>query len=159
MKPTMLFAIILITVIILASAFDLTLSTVTPVAVPDNLIGAVLYVCPIDNTGVWHTISAGLRPFSRYITIAFFFALIMLFFLWGWGIYQNLLKDKFNKDQFVKPWEWTKMLFWAGVIVLLLINTPNHYKTVHITGVDGSWILCENTTPGARPVRSNAVKF
>ena len=40
-----------------------------------------------------------------------------------------------------------KLLFWAVVILLLATNTPNHYRTVHIRGVAGNFVLCENNTP------------
>jgi hypothetical protein len=72
-------------------------------------------------------------------------------------MYQNLLKDKFVRDAFKKPWAATKMLFWALVVVLLLVKTPNYFRTVHVDGTNTNWVLCESNTPGARAVRADAV--
>jgi hypothetical protein len=49
------------------------------------------------------------------------------------------------------------MLFWALVVVLLLVKTPNYFRTVHVDGTNTNWVMCESNTPGARAVRADAV--
>lgn len=156
MKQGMIFAIIMLTAIVVAASFGVQLMPVVPVQVPPAAAGAALYVCPVTST-TWDAISVGLRPFSRYITIGIFFAFMVLLFNWGWAMYQNLLADKFQRKAFSTPWKFTKALFWAVVIFTILAATPNHFKTVQIRGVAGDWVLCENNTPGARAVRADAV--
>lgn len=156
MKPTMLFAIVMLTAIVLITSFGLHMSATTPVAVPAGLQWAVLYVCPAASS-TWDAVAHSIAPFGRSIIMAFFFAAMILMFSWGWALYQNLLKDSFKRESFKNPWAFTKMLFWAGVIVLMASMTPNHFRRVHITGANGEWVLCENNTPGARAVRASAV--
>lgn len=156
MKPTMLFAIIMLTVIVLITSFDLQIASVAPIDIPPEMSGNVLYVCPVDSPS-WDAFANAVRPFTKYITIMFFFAMMVLLFHWGWALYQNLLKDKLDEKSFKNAWTFTKFLFWAGVIVSIAIATPNHFRRVHLTGANGEYILCEANTPGARAVRSDAV--
>ena len=156
MKKSMLSAIILLTIIVLMASFDLSLDGSAPVQLADNIKGNALFVCPATNS-FWDQISAEFSFFRNYILMGFFFATIILAFMWGWGLYQNLLKDSFNKDAFSKPWGFTKLLFWAAVIMVLILNTPNRYRTVEVTGKTGDYVLCENTSPGAVIVRSDLV--
>lgn len=157
MKPTMLFAIVVLTAIVLITSFGLQLAPSEVVQVPAAAVENALYVCPVESA-TWDAVALALRPFTRYIIIGFFFAAMLLMFSWGWALYQNLLKDSFKRESFKNPWAFTKMWFWCGVIVLLAAMTPNHFRTVHITGAAGEWVLCENNTPGARAVRADAVK-
>ena len=151
MKPTMIFALVMLTLVILMASFDVHLGNIEPtVIVPDNMLGNVLYICPAQSDA-WDSASEILKTIRTPILIGVFFALIMLMFTWGWALYQNLLKDKFNKNMFLKPWGFTKLLFWAVVILLIATNTPNHYRTVHIRGVSGNYVLCEKNTPNSWP--------
>ena len=154
----MLFPIVMITAIILAASFGLHIMPIEPIhnLTPDQAVNA-LYICPSTNT-VFDTISIALRPFMRYINMMFFFALMLLFFSWGWGLYQNLLKDKFDASVFKNPWYFTKVLFWIAVVVILFIWTPNKYRTVTLSGAEAGWVLCEENTPGAVPVKATSVK-
>lgn len=156
MKPTMLFAIVMLTAIVLITSFDLQFGASTPVAVPESMAANVLYVCPVAS-GTWDAVARALMPFTRSITIGFLFAAMILMFSWGWALYQNLLKDSFKRESFKNPWAFTKMWFWAGVIILMMALTPNHFREVHLTGSTSSYILCDNNTPGARAVRASAV--
>ncbi len=156
MKPTMLFAITMLTAIVLMTMFNLTLSPTTPIVLSATESANALYVCPAAST-TWDSIATSLHPLVKWIVVGFFFAVIMLLFSWGWAMYQNLLKDKFNRDSFKKPWGLTKFTFWTGIILTLLIVTPNHFRTVHLTGDNRAWVLCDSNTPGARPVHANAV--
>lgn len=157
MKPLMLFSIVLLTAIVLASSFGLQIMPMDPVALPAGADGMALFVCPADGT-TWNMAATAMRPMVRIISMAFFFGVMMLLFSWGWALYQNLLKDSFKDDAFKKPWALTKFIFWAGMIVMLLVATPNHYRLVDIAGADGQWVLCDETTPGAIPVWANNVK-
>lgn len=156
MKPTMLFAIVMLTAIVLITSFGLQLSSTTPLVVPENMAGSVLYVCPMASP-TWDSVATSIGPFIRPITVGFFFAAMLLMFSWGWALYQNLLKDKFERKSFTNPWAFTKIWFWAGVIFLLAVATPNHFRSVHITGAPDQYVLCDNDTPGARAVRASAV--
>ena len=147
MKPMMIFSLALLTFVALMTALDIHLGgVITTVHVPENMLGDVLYVCPAASSG-WNSIAEMMRMLQTPITVLLFFALAMLLFAWGWGLYQNLLKDKFNKDNFLKPWGFTKILFWATVIVVILSNTPNHYRIVHVRGRPENFVLCESNTP------------
>lgn len=156
MKKSMISAIIVLTIIILMATFDLSLDGRTPTPIPESVIDTSLFICPAVS-GFWETMSAGFGAFSRYILIGFFFGAIILTFMWGWALYQNLLKDEFKKDMFSKPWGFTKLLFWAGIIILLVINTPNHYRKVQVSGRTGVWVLCESTSTGAITVPADSV--
>ena len=147
MKPTMIFALAMLTLIVLMAAFDVHLGNIAPtVHIKPEFSSVALYICPAESSG-WDSAADVLRTMRRPLFIGLFFALTMLIFTWGWALYQNLLKDKFNRNSFLKPWGFTKLLFWAWVIVLLAINTPNHYRTVHVRNFPGNYVLCENNTP------------
>lgn len=156
MKPTMMFAVMMIAVIILMASFDLSFAPNVPLKLSESVSPNALFVCPATDS-FWTQLSDGFQILKKPALITFLFSIMLLIVVWSWALYQNLLKDKFNRDAFKKPWEYTKLCFWAGMIVLLLLYTPNHFRTVHITGVQGNWVLCENNTPGARPVRASAV--
>ena len=156
MKKSMLSAIILLTIIVLMASFDFSLDGSPPIQLSPNIRGSALFVCPATSS-FWNSIAAGFSFFTRYVLIGFFFAAIILAFMWGWALYQNLLKDSFNKDAFSKPWGFTKLLFWAGIILVIIFNTPNRYRSVEVTGKTGDYVLCENTSPGAVVVRSDLV--
>ena len=156
MKPTMMFAIILMTSIILMTVFNITLSPTEPLAVSATVAPNALYVCPAASN-TWDLLAQGFALFTKPLVIGFFFAVIILVFMWSWALYQNLLKDKFGRDAYKNPWAFTKLLFWAVVIITMLTMTPNYFRTVHLTGASGNWVLCENNTPGARAVRADSV--
>lgn len=156
MKPSMLFAIVALTAIVMVSSFGLQLSSTTPITVPAGTEGIALYVCPVASPS-WDAIATAMRPFHRFISIIIFSAAMILMFVWGWTLYQNLLKDKLETSSFSKPWQLTKVLFWFCILVLMAWVTPNHFRKVRIDGANGDWVLCENTTPGARAVRASNV--
>lgn len=154
----MMWAILALTAIVMMAEFDLHLFPATKtVTVPDAFVGTELYICPAASS-TWDNVAEMMNMFSDYILVAFFFALMVLLFVWGWAMYQNLLNDKFDRKSFSNPWKYTKLAFWAGVIVLLLIATPNYFRRVNVTGAAGEWVLCENNSPDARAVRATAVQ-
>lgn len=154
----MLFSIILLTAIMLAASFGLHIMPLDPIYnLSDDLAVKALYVCPAASN-IFDSISTAIRPMVRYMNMAFFFSVILLLFFWGWGLYQNLLKDAFNQELFKKPWAFTKVIFWIAMILMLFVWTPNHYRMVHIKGATGNWVFCEENTPGAKAVLASAVK-
>ena len=158
-KPGLLFAVVVFAIIILAASFNMNLGGNAPVHLkagvnPDT----ILYVCPIGESN-WDTFATAFSMWRQQIYMFFVFAMIVLLFSWGWALYQNLLKDKFSDDVYKNPWGLTKMFFWAGVVCTVLAMTPNYYRRVHVNGNNQQWVLCENTSEGARPVRASAVSL
>ncbi len=156
MKPTMLFAIVLLTAIVLMTSFGIHLSPATPVAVSASAAPTTLYVCPAASN-TWDMLAQALGQFTRPLIIGFFFAVILLCFSWSWAMYQNLLKDKFVRDAFKTPWAATKLLFWAVVIISMLVMTPNYFRRVQVVGTNTNWVLCESDSPGASAKPYNSV--
>ncbi len=156
MKKSMISVIIFLTAIVLMSAFDFSLGPDTVVNIPEKARGYALFICPAESE-LWTEMAAGFGQFYKYITIGFFFAAIILAFIWGWALYQNLLKDSFKREDFSTPWAFTKLLFWAGVIMILVLNTPNRYREVSVANRPGNWVLCENTSTNAIAVSTNSV--
>lgn len=158
-KPGLLFVVVVFAMIVLAASFNMNLGGNAPVHLragvnPDT----ILYVCPIAESG-WDTFASMFSLWNRYVYMFFIFAAIVLMFSWSWALYQNLLKDKFSADAYKNPWGLTKIFFWAGVICTVLAMTPNYFRTVHIRGNNQNWVLCENTSTGARAVSAKAVEL
>lgn len=156
MSKTLVLVISAITLIVMAALFGIHFGPDTVVSVPASAAGNALYVCPADS-GSWATAARALVPFRRYIILGFFCCAMLLAFSWVWALYQNLLKDKFERNAYSNAWKGTKLLFWAVVIFVILSATPNHFRSVSVRGHGSNWVLCENNTPGARPVYANAV--
>lgn len=159
-KPGLLFAVSLLAIIILAVSFNMNLGGNAPVSLhagvnPDK----VLYVCKITGDSAWNQFSTSLHFLGRYAILFFCFVGIVLFFSWGWALYQNLLKDKFSADAYKNPWGLTKAVFWIIVVFTVLYATPNHFRQVSIRGHGDDWVLCENTSENARVVNFRAVEL
>ena len=158
-KPGLLFAVCLLAIIVLSVSFNMNLGDGTAVKLASGVNpDKVLYVCPIANS-IWVSISQSLHLIGKYAIVFFCFAGIVLCFSWGWALYQNLLKDKFSEDVYKNPWGLTKVVFWIIVIFTILIVTPNHFRRVELHGHGDNWVLCDNTSEGARPVNYRAVKL
>ena len=156
MKKTMLFTIVALIAILMMVGFDISFAPNDPIKISEAAAANALYVCPA-NDSTWTQISKALLQLKKPIIIGFFSVAILMIFIWAWALYQNLLKDKFNRDSFKTPWGATKVYFWALVVVTILMATPNHYRTVHLKNNNQNWVLCENNTPGAKPVHANMV--
>jgi len=156
MKKGLLFSIVALAAIAIVAGFGFQLESTDMPAMSAETAGNVLFVCPASSS-TWNSISSALHIFIRYIIGGFFFAAVLLLFGWGWQLYQNLLSDKFKRDSFKNIWGLTKIWFWALVIVMLALYTPNYFRGVKITGATGDWVLCDGNTPGARAVHANAV--
>lgn len=154
MKKTMIFTIIALIVIILMTAFGISLLSVSPIKVPADLAPNVLYVCPVNDDSAWQQLATNLTHARKPITVGIFFAAMILMAVWMWTVYQNLLKDKFNRDSFKKPWAFTKLLFWCIIILTVLMKSPNYFREVQIDGARGRYVLCENTSQGAKVVKN-----
>ena len=158
-KPGLLFAVSALSLIILAVVFDLKMGGNTTVHLREGINpDGVLYVCPVTDS-TWVSFANAMSVGRKYIYMGFWFVGIVLLFSWGWALYQNLVKDKFSADAYKNPWDLTKLFFWAGVICTILAMTPNYFRTVHIrtNGHNSTWVLCENTSTGARAVNAQAV--
>lgn len=156
-KPGLLFAVCLLAMIILGASFDMNFGGNPPIHLPNGVNpDTVLYVCPASDS-VWTQVAQSLHVINKYAYLLFFFAIFVLMFSWGWALYQNLLKDKFNEDAYKNSWDLTKVVFWVAVVYAVLVWTPNHFRRVEIRGNNSQWVLCENTSSGAKAVKSGAV--
>ena len=144
MKKGLLYAIIAVAAIVIVASFNMQLITPTRPDIPESMLGNVLYVCPAADS-MWDSIARAFHPFSRYIIGGFFFLALLLLFGWGWQLYQNLLSDKFKRESFKKIWGFTKIWFWALVIVMLLFYTPNGFRRVSVNGLGDNWVMCEES--------------
>ena len=158
-KPGLLFAISVFTIIIVAVSFNFNLGANAPVKLrnginPDN----VLYVCNAASD-MWDRVSQGLHFLAGFAPLFFSFVGIVLLFSWGWALYQNLLKDKFIDEAYKNPWDLTKIFFWMVVVFTVFYMTPNHFRQVEVRGSEEQWVLCDNTSEGARPVNYRAVRL
>lgn len=119
-----------------------------------------LFVCPVSNH-TWDAVAKSLSRLQQYISMFVVFVIIVLLFSWGWALYQNLLKDKFVADAYKRPWEITKMLFWATIVLVMAVMTPNHFRpkiTGRSNGHETKWVLCEQTSAHARAIPLNKIK-
>ncbi len=157
MKTPMVSAIVFFTIVLLMASFGFSLDSPTPMVLPESMRGEAIFVCPAASS-FWDALAHGFGRFSHFLLIFFFFGMIVLAFFWGWALYQNLLQDKFKREDFAKVWGFTKILFWAGVILVIVLHTPNHYKRVEIRGATGEYVMCENTSDGVRAVPINLVE-
>ncbi|MBP5707589.1 MAG: hypothetical protein J6W79_01175, partial [Alphaproteobacteria bacterium] len=123
MKKGLLYSIVALAAIIIVASFNMQIGNMTPQDSTVN-IAQELYVCPVANPA-WDSVSQSLHPFIKWIMAGFFFGPVLLIFGWGWQLYQNLLSDKFKRESFKNIWAFTKFGFWALVIVMLLLVTPN----------------------------------
>ena len=156
MKKGLLYSIIVLAAIIIVASFNMQLGNAPVHNIPESVLGKILYVCPA-NDSAWDSVAFALRPFTNYIIAGFFFGLVLLAFGWGWQLYQNLISDKFKRDSFKNIWAFTKWFFWALVVVMLILVTPNGFRRVDITGADGEWVMCDASDPAARAVRADAI--
>lgn len=139
------------------ASFGLSLDHTQAIHLPKGVNGRALFVCPAEHS-FWDSMSHGLAPYFKYISILFFFAGIILLFFWGWAMYQNLLKDEFKKEAFSNPWAFTKILFWGFIIVLMLVHGPNHYREVKLENSTKNWVICEANSTGAQPAWAKDIK-
>ena len=152
-KPGLLFVVCLFAIIILSVAFNMDFGGHPPVKLlagvnPDN----VLYVCPANDDGALAQFSSALHVIGKYAYLMFAFMVLVLVFSWGWALYQNLLKDKFVDEAYKNPWDLTKVVFWMAVIFYVLFMTPNYFRRVEVRGHGTDWVLCENTSEGAKAI-------
>ena len=158
-KPGLLFSVCLLAIIILATSFNMNFGGNPPVHLPNGVNpDNVLYVCPVADS-VWDNIAHSLVLFKKYAYLLLFFAFIVLLFSWGWALYQNLLKDKFNDDAYKNSWNLTKAVFWTAIICSIFFMTPNHFRRVNVRGTNQQYVLCENTSTGAKATFSKNVTF
>ena len=150
-KPGLLFVVSILAIVVLAASFKMGFGGNEPIHLPDGIDpDSVLYVCPAGVKSAWTQISTVLHSVGKNVYLFFAFMVLVLCFTWGWALYQNLLKDKFNPDAYKNSWDFTKIVFWMAVVFFILFMTPNHFRTVKVQGSSADWVLCENTSDGAR---------
>lgn len=152
----MLFAIVVLVAIVIVVSFGLQLEPSAPIEFASDAAANVLYVCP-GTSAFFDNFANNLQPVHHILIIVLFAVIMLLAFSWGWALYQNLLTDSFKRETFKKPWQLTKITFWAAIIVTIFVMTPNYFRTVHVDGTVTEWVLCDADTPGARAVRADAV--
>jgi len=152
-KPGLVLVVSLTAIILLAATFHMGLGGNPPVHLPAKINpDDVLYVCPSALSNTWVQLSIVLQRIGNYLYLGLAFLILVLMFSWGWALYQNLLKDKFNADVYKNAWDLTKVVFWMAVIVFILFMTPNYFRSVDVRGRGSDWVLCENTSDGAKAV-------
>jgi len=165
MKPGLLFSVVAIITIIILSSFSTGPGEWMGIPPADHSAlferhnidpGAVLYVCPAEST-LWDDLSNAFLEFRTQILMIWAGLLLFLVTAFGWAFYQNLIKNKFEEGTYVFAITFARGLFWITVIMVLLIFTPNHFKSVGVVGSDTRFVLCQSTTPDSRPVRADAV--
>jgi len=158
-NPGLLLAVCVLAVIVLANVFKLNLPSGNESAEVKN-VADYLFVCPLADS-TWDQLAKSFAMGKRFISMFVVFMGIILFFSWGWGLYQNLLKDKFSADAYKFSWEITKAIFWVIIVSVVLIRTPNYFRAkipVRSGDTRTEWVLCEPTSPGARAIRVNKIK-
>ncbi len=159
-KPGLLFVVSLLAIIVLAVSFNMDFGGNAPVKLPAGINpDDVLYVCPVTTKGAFTQLADGLHAIGRYASLLFAFLGLVLMFSWGWALYQNLLKDKFSADVYKNPWDLTKVVFWMAVVFYVLLATPDNFRRVEVRGHGTNWVLCENTSDGARAVFAKNVSL
>ena len=119
-----------------------------------------LFVCPMSSH-TWDAVAKSFDRLQQYISMFIVFVVIVLLFSWGWALYQNLLKDKFVADAYKRPWEITKMFFWATIVFVMAVMSPNHFRakiTGRSNGHETKWVLCEQTSANARAIPLSKIK-
>ena len=144
MKKGLLFAIVALAAIAIVAGFGFQLASPEVPEMSAEMADNILFVCPASSS-TWDPISLTAHIFIRYIIGGFFFAAVLLLFGWGWQLYQNLLSDKFKRDSFKNIWGFTKIWFWALIVIMIALYTPNYFRGVKITGATGDWVLCNDS--------------
>lgn len=142
LKKGLVLSIVALAAIVIVASFHMQVSDAPSLNISESMAGNILYVCPSANPS-WDSIAFAFRPFVNYIIAGLFFAMVILVFVWGWQLYQNMLSDKFKRESFKNVWMCTKIWAWGIVIVMLILITPNAFRRVEITGAGDNWVLCD----------------
>ena len=161
MKQTLLLSTLVIITIVVLASFGYVPAEWVGIKIPvhnisDSVAANALFVCPAASP-VFDGISKAMLNYRNQITMIFFFFFMIFLATTAWGFYQNLIKDEFDQNKYLPAFFIGKWLFWISIVVMILMYTPNHFRTVKVTGSAEKWVLCESTSAGSRPVRANAV--
>jgi len=156
MKNLLLLWVLLAIAVIIMSVNDFQLMPGKTIEVVDSAAGNVLFACPAADMQ-FDGVAAQLLLLKKGLIIVFSFFAMLWLAVTAWLIYQALLKDKFEKKSFELPIFLGKFLVFTGIAAIVLINSPNHFHRVNIKGMPGAWVLCENNSPGAKPVRKDLI--
>ena len=155
-KNLLLLWVLFAIAIIIVSNYNFQLMPGKPVILPDSAKGFALFVCPAADAG-FEEAARQLGMFKDILFIVFMFLLMLWAAITGWTLYQSLLKDKFEKKSYELPIFLGKFLLFAFMIAMVVLKTPNYFRTIQLAGSDDKWVLCESDTPGARAVKKDAV--
>ena len=134
--------------------FQLRPGTIAPV--PPGHEATTLYVCPAEG-GPFDGAAPTWQKMIGHVDIALLSFLMLIILVYVWILYIALVKDEVDEKTFEIPSMMLKILIGAFIVSRLLTNTPNYYRAVNVTGINTLFVLCENNSPGARAVRSEAV--
>ncbi|MDR0967472.1 MAG: hypothetical protein LBL75_01405, partial [Rickettsiales bacterium] len=97
MSGVLIFSVLAIIAIIVASSFGLHIYPIIPIhALPDSVADSALYVCPLASE-TFDEIAKQLSLIHNSLLIIFSFVFMLWIAMILWSLYQNLLKDKFNE--------------------------------------------------------------
>lgn len=159
-KPGLLFSVYALALIVLATIFKLHLRLGPESASPVTAnVSNHLFYCPAT-TSRWDDFARLFSVGEDFVSLSVAFIALVLVFSWGWALYQNLVKDKFNVDVYKNPWKITKIVFWSAVVCYILAMTPNHFRPkiiVRSGGQKTEQVLCEQNAIGAKAVKIRTV--
>lgn len=155
-KNLLLLWVLMAIAIIVMSIHNFQLVPGTPIELADSVAGNALFVCPAADIEMDNT-AANLTRFRTPLLVIFSIFFMLWIAILGWMIYTALLKDKFEKKPFELPIFLGKFLLFIFILVLIMMKSPNHFRVVRIKGSPDNWVMCENNSPGAKPVRKDAV--
>ena len=158
MKPKnllLLWVMLAIAIIIMATN-EFQLMPVKQIELADSVAASTLFVCPAADPE-FDNIAREISLFKSPLSIIFMFFAMLWAAISTWTMYQALLKDKFEQKSFELPIFLGKFLLFAGIAVALLMYSPNRFRRVSVQGMSEQFVLCENNSPGAKPVRKGAV--
>ncbi len=157
MKPELKPLIFALVAMIVVVVFNLQIDSIKPVhPLAENLAAQALYVCPVASN-FFDGFAAGIAPMVKYLPMFLLFMVLFIMLLAGYAFYQNLVKDKFVQKDFDNVKSMTYIVIFLGILGLLLVKTPNHYRTVYVDGLTTKFVLCEENDPKSRPVYSNKI--
>lgn len=156
-KNLLLLWVLLAIGIIVASTNHIQLMHIKPLALPESMASQALFVCPAFDPGAASS-AVSAQKLKGGFQILFMFGVILWIAVTGWTFYQSLLKDKFEKKSWDLPIFFAKMIIFGTILLTIILNSPNHYRTVYVNGSNSEWVLCENNTPGARAVKADALR-
>jgi len=144
--------------IIIAAMNDFQLMPTKPPMpqLSEAVAGKTLFVCPAKDPA-FDGLAKELTMFQRQISTFYMFLVMLWLAVFGWTLYQSLLKDKFEEKSYDVPIFFAEFLIFGFVLMSIMMRAPNYYRRVEVRGASGEYVLCESDSPGARPVKAAAL--